>query len=317
MQKDIQQEPDYNNSIMKPFISPAAAGFFGLILVFVLYQFGGAILTLLIFGMDYEQADKNALRLLTTGSQLLFILLPGLILSKAIFNNVTRAIRVKFPKWKELGMFTLGMIILTPLLQSYMYLQTYLIDWAANNSSIMESVKSVLDEFDKMLESSYADLLQPSNILEGVLIFVVVAIVPSLCEEVFFRGYVQRCFEIKYKTFYGALITAVFFGLYHFNPYGLLPLIALGFYFGFAAYKSDSLLVPMVLHFLNNFVSFIAFLIIGSEELQKPLLGNTDMLVAEGFSFLLLLSLFFLFIFIINKHYRKSSTNQGGQNDMS
>jgi len=317
MNDTLNQEPEKDDSIFKPFISPVAAGFFGLTLVFVLYQFGGAILTLLIFGMDYETANKNALRLLTTGSQLLFILLPALVLSRTLFNNVNIALRIKWPKWKEAGLFTLGMFLLTPLIQSYMYIQTYLIDWAAQHSGFVEIIKTKLDELDKLLESSYADLLMPTNLIEGVLIFIVVAIVPSLCEEIFFRGYVQRCFEIKYKAFYGALITAIFFGLYHFNPYGLIPLIALGLYFGYASYKSSSILIPMLLHFLNNFVSYIAFLILGSEELQTPELGNTEMLTAEIISFLLLFSLFFLFIFLVNKSYRKSPNNQGVQNDLS
>ncbi|MCB9248002.1 MAG: CPBP family intramembrane metalloprotease [Ignavibacteriales bacterium] len=49
--------------------------------------------------------------------------------------------------------------------------------------------------------------------------------------------------------------------MYHFNPYGLIPLILLGMYFGFAVYKSDSIIVAMILHFLNNFISIVAYFI--------------------------------------------------------
>ncbi|HEY6906169.1 MAG TPA: CPBP family intramembrane glutamate endopeptidase, partial [Ignavibacteriaceae bacterium] len=47
------------------------------------------------------------------------------------------------------------------------------------------------------------------------------------------------------------------------------PLIILGFYFGFAAYMSNSILIPMSLHFINNFIAIVVYFLIGNEDLIK------------------------------------------------
>jgi membrane protease YdiL (CAAX protease family) len=105
------------------------------------------------------------------------------------------------------------------------------------------------------------------------------------------------------KPIWAALITAVFFGLYHFNPYALLPLMALGFYFGYAAYKSNSIFVPMSMHFLNNFVAIIFYFIYGDDNIIN---STVDKDFKLGPALMMSLGLAVLLagvVFIINKYY--------------
>ena len=60
-----------------PTMSPNKAAILGLIAVFFIFQFGGGLLALSVFGFDLNNADMNLMRLLTIGSQILFILFPG------------------------------------------------------------------------------------------------------------------------------------------------------------------------------------------------------------------------------------------------
>jgi len=120
-----------------------------------------------------------------------------------------------------------------------------------------------------------------------------------------FRGFIQRSFELKIKPFIAAFLTAVFFSLYHFNPYGLIPLAVLGFYFGFAAYTSKTLLIPVLLHFLNNFTAVMLYYIIGSEELIK---SDVSARSGEDLGFYTLVTIaltvvFVLLIVMIKKYY--------------
>jgi hypothetical protein len=84
-----------------PLISPIAAAIIGLAGGFFLYQIVGGALTLLIFGMDMKSAPVNAVRLLTAGGQILFILLPALVFAKWFYEDVSAIIRIKVPDWNS------------------------------------------------------------------------------------------------------------------------------------------------------------------------------------------------------------------------
>lgn len=301
-----ENEPPQDDEI-KPVISPIAAAFIGLAGGFFLYQVVGGLITVIIFGLNIEDAPVNSLRLMTMAGQILFILLPALLFSKWFYNNVSSIIRLKIPHWKEILLFVAGIIILTPLLQSYLYIQNYFIDELAKGSSIINSIKESLDYMNDFLEKAYGDLLSVSNIFEGILVVLVIALTPAVCEEFMFRGFIQRSFELKIKPFWAALITAVFFGLYHFNPYGIIPLIMLGLYFGFAAYMSNSIVIPVLLHFLNNFTAVMLYFIIGDDELISSA-PTTDMdLQTSVITFFSLLVLFTGMIILIIRYYKRES----------
>jgi CAAX protease family protein len=297
-------------SRIKPVISPVAAAFIGLIGGFFLYQVVGGVITLLIFGMDMKNAPVNSLRLMTAAGQILFILLPALLFSKWFYEDVTTIIRFKIPHWKEIALFAIGIIILTPLLQNYLYIQNYIIDRLAKSVPFVEKAKLFFDSLNDLVESTYGNLLSANNIFEGLLVIIVVSIVPAVCEETMFRGFIQKSFEFKLKPVWAALITAIFFGLYHFSPYGLIPLIGLGFYFGFAAYMSNSILVPMSLHFLNNFAAVILYFLFGNDELINTSVEGSADLKSTIAAFVLLSIIFVSIIIYIKKYYSKEKENR-------
>lgn len=308
------QTPTQEPKPQKPFstIQPATAAFIALIGIFITYQVGGAILTLLIFGLDFQKADVNQMRLLTMGGQIMLMLLPTLIFARFVYPlNTTQMLRARFPNFKEIGIFILGLVILTPLLQSYLVLQNIFLEMVSNYSPILKKMMSMLDELDKMVEQTYGELLKATSLFEASFVIFVVAVIPALCEEVLFRGLVQKSFEQKFKPYFSIFITSLFFGLYHFNPYGLVALIALGFYFGFAAYLSDSIFIPMILHFLNNFLAVLAFLILGSDEMMGTNIKHDGSAIPQIFVFLITAFLFAAFIIYLKKNYSKFATAKG------
>lgn len=297
-----------------PLISPVAAAFLGLIGGFILYQFAGGLLTLLIFGFDIEAAPINGLRLMTMAGQILFILLPALLFAKWIYGGVSEVISLKLPNLKEVALFTIGIVILTPLLQSYLYIQNYFIEQLAVNSDFIRSIKSLLDSLNELIEKTFGNLLQADTVPEMLLVVVVVSIVPAISEEFMFRGYIQRSFEFKMKPFWAAIITAVFFSFYHFNPYGILPLAALGLYFGFAAYMSESLVIPIFLHFINNFFAVMLYFTIGEDELITSNIAESEALNSHIIFFFVLAGLFLLVVIFIRNYYLKTKTTLENEN---
>jgi hypothetical protein len=316
MNDELNQNPDFQNpndsnqqnddsEKIKSNISPIAAAFIGLVGGFFLYQFVGGLLSLIVFGFDLDKAPIDGLRLMTMAGQILFILLPALIFSKLIYEDVGKIIRLRIPDWTEIILFVVGIGILTPLLQSYLYIQNYYIEVWAKHSESINTLKSFFDSLNELVDKTYGNLLRASSIPELLLVVLVVAVVPAVSEEVMFRGFIQRSFELKIKPFIAAFLTAVFFSLYHFNPYGLIPLAVLGFYFGFAAYTSKTLLIPVLLHFLNNFTAVMLYYIIGSEELIK---SDVSARSGEDLGFYTLVTIaltvvFVLLIVMIKKYY--------------
>lgn len=289
-----------------PLISPVAAAFLGLVGGFILYQFLGGLMTLLIFGFDLEAAPVNGLRFITILGQILFIMLPALLFSKWIYGDISKIISFKLPGWKELLLFILGIIILTPLLQSYLYIQNYFVEQWAQTSQFINSIKILLDSLNELIEKTFGNLIHANNLIEMLLVIITISIVPAICEEVMFRGYIQRSFGFKFKPHTAAILTAVFFSLYHFNPYGFIPLAIIGFYLGFAAYTSQSLFIPIILHFLNNFFAVMLYFIIGDDELFQSNVSDAASLDTNVMYFVLLLFLFVALMFFIRNYYKKS-----------
>ncbi len=299
---EIKNVSDINSPY--PLISPVAAAFLGLIGGFILYQFVGGLLTILIFGFDIEAAPVNGIRFVTIIGQILFIFLPAILFSKWIYGDVSKIISLKLPHWKELFLFVLGIIILTPLLQSYLYIQNYFFEQLAESAEFINSIKFLLDSLNELIEKTFGNLLRAANIVEMFLVIITISIIPAFCEEVMFRGFIQRSFGFRFKPLMAASLTAIFFALYHFNPYGLIPLAIIGFYLGFAAYSSQSLVIPIILHFLNNFFAVMLYFIIGDDELFKSNVSDAASLNANILYFFVLLFSFIILMFFIRNYYR-------------
>ncbi|HED07612.1 MAG TPA: CPBP family intramembrane metalloprotease [Ignavibacteria bacterium] len=286
-------------------ISPITAAFIGLIGVFFLYQFVGGLFTLIIFGFDLNNAPVNGLRIMTMISQLFFILLPAILFSKWFYNDTKKILKLKIPNYKEIVLFLIGIFVLTPLLQNYVSIQNHFIEKMAEISPFINSIKSLLDSLNSLVEKSYKNLLSAKTIYDAVFVIFVVSIVPAVSEEIMFRGFIQGSFELKLRARWAIIITAVFFGFYHFNPYGLVPLIILGLYFSFAAYMSRSIVVPMILHFTNNFIAIIMYFIIGDKDLIDPSASGVLDIRMSFFLLILFAVIFIGIVYLIFGYYRK------------
>jgi membrane protease YdiL (CAAX protease family) len=297
-----QEEPAHKDSFeLNPTMPPAQAAVFALIAVFLIYQIGAGTITLLIFGFDLENANPNALRIMTAVGQILLILGPALLFSRLIYNDISRVMRFRLPNRRQIAIFIFGLIILIPLLQSYMYIQNYIFQQLAESSSFFHKIKELTDFFDKLIEESYLILLRHESFIDGIIIVFVVTVVPSLSEELFFRGFIQKSFELRYRPVTAVAITGAVFAAYHFNPYQLIPLFMIGFYLGYSVYVTDSIVTGVLLHFINNLTAVLAFFIFGEEDFVNTALSG-ESLPTHLISFTLLLVVFASVIYFINKH---------------
>lgn len=95
----------------------------------------------------------------------------------------------------------------------------------------------------------------------GSFIFTVflIALLPAIAEELFFRGLVQRTvFNWTRKIHLSILLTAMFFSFIHFQFLGFLPRMLLGMLLGYLLYWSGDIKLSIFIHFLNNFTAVAA-----------------------------------------------------------
>ncbi len=120
----------------------------------------------------------------------------------------------------------------------------------------------------------------PRNAPEAFLLILSTVVVAPLCEEVMFRGYVQRAYERRHPWI-GITVSGVIFALYHLRFQGAFALVPVAFTLGFVAWRSDSLFPGMLLHAAYN--SLATAVIIASSFLPMPVVGGLVMaLICAG-----------------------------------
>ncbi|MBI5474375.1 MAG: CPBP family intramembrane metalloprotease [Ignavibacteriae bacterium] len=235
-----------------------------LIGVFVLYQLVGGAVALLVLGTEVADSNATALRLVTMMGQLIFLLVPTLVLAKLRFPHVRNFFRVGRFNIKEQLLALLAVFSLQQILQGYMTLQESV------PIPIPEFLRDLIDQLKVMVEEMYRSLIMAHSVPEFLFVVLVIAVTPAVCEELLFRGLIQRTLEEtdgiveptvqerKRRGIIAAVVAGIVFGLYHLNPFALVPLATLGVFFGFLVYRSRNILTAMTAHFVNNFAATLA-----------------------------------------------------------
>jgi len=131
-----------------------------------------------------------------------------------------------------------------------------------------------------------------------------IAILPAIGEEFFFRGVLQRLFSEWFKNAHVAIIvTAFIFSAIHMQFYGFIPRFVLGMFLGYAFYWSGTLWVPIIIHFINNGMTvFIAFLAArGTVNADYETFGSSDNMYVIIISAAAVILMMFLF-YRLRKH---------------
>ena len=186
-------------------------------------SFGGFVLTPLFVLRYYE---KLPLRALSPNS----VLIPGTLLAAG------------------------GLIIL------FMPFNGLVIEW---NQSL--KLPDFLKDFEAWASAKEAELGELTEFLthfsnygQFLLAIPVIAAVPALGEELFFRGIMQNRLRLIFGNTHAAVwVTALIFGIIHLQFYGLFPRMLLAVLFGYVYVYSGNLLLPVFGHFVNNGLTLV------------------------------------------------------------
>lgn len=193
----------------------------------ILYALG---LVLLIYVGSYMQLKLKRTGIVLT--QVMIISLP-LLFAYYIKSDFKKVFSLRLPKMKHIfGAFSLwvGTYLLVAIITNI------IIYYFPQNKEVVEGLNDVLF----MKESLLINLL-------------IVAVMPAICEEFFFRGFLLTSFKHNRKSYRGAIIfSGILFGLMHMDFIRIIPTSLLGMSFAYAVCKTNSIGVSMFMHFLNN-----------------------------------------------------------------
>lgn len=246
--KQPEQRPAF---VERHNIHPILFAVGSLVAVFVLYQLIAGTVTFLLVGSGtVTRENVDLVRLLTMAGQILCILVPTILLARLLSPRLSDVFRWRMPGVSETIYALVGLMALQQVFQIYLLFQ--------ERVPLPDVFSRILEPFKDMLEQMFATLVRAESLPELGFVLLVVACVPAIAEELLFRGLIQRSLEKALPGLQAALLAGVVFGIYHFNPFAVVPLIGLGCYFGILRYRSNSIVIAMTAHLVNNGLAAIA-----------------------------------------------------------
>ncbi len=171
----------------------------------------------------------------------------------------------KIPALKLMGIAVITMICAQPLINAMATLNEHM------------SLPSFLHELEVWMRNSEdknkiatEQFLKMNSINELLLNIFIVAVIPAIGEEMFFRGAMQKTIiEWGGGIHKGIWISAIVFSAFHFQFFGFFPRMVLGALFGYMMIWGRTIWLPIVAHFTNNAGAVILSYLIQKEYLPK------------------------------------------------
>lgn len=189
-----------------------------------------------------------------------------------------------------------------------------LINWLSEVNAAMKLPQSLagIEKWMRNSETQASDLTRAflgTVSVQGFLVnLLMIAILPAIGEEFFFRGILQRLFSEWFRNIHVAIfVTAFIFSAIHFQFFGFIPRFLLGLYLGYLFYWTGNLWVPITIHFVNNgLVVVVAYISsLGYAGVDYETFGSTQ----NGYILLLTTILITALIYLIFRLHKKNLDN--------
>ena len=199
--------------------------------------FCSMVIILVRFFMSFsmtQPGDFGGFARMALITQLVVILTPVLLMTVILTSSPRATLLLKFPAWRTIPAALFLAVFLHPLVN---VLQTAVTELYP----VSEGAKNALADIQQMLV--HANIWQ---------LLLVIAIVPAICEELAFRGFILSGFRhIGYK-WRAIVLSAFFFGIIHGVLQQSLLACLVGVVLGYLAVQSSSILPCMVFHLAHN-----------------------------------------------------------------
>lgn len=198
--------------------------------------------------------DNPGLLMASTVSQSLLLFLVPVIIVANVFYRDNKRDFYRFDFGSHKWLLALASVVIYALLSP-------LIDWIGfwnNHWNVGKMFSMMSDEYYHTVMGIVRKAASAGSV--GLLIMVLVmAVIPAICEELFFRVGLQQLLGKWFKNDHVAVVvTAFVFSLMHMDMSGFLVRFVMGLVLGYVFLYSRSLVPNVMLHFLNNAVATIS-----------------------------------------------------------
>jgi membrane protease YdiL (CAAX protease family) len=196
------------------------------------------------------------------------------LIPSILFLIIIRSMTINYviPKRDDWVKLIIYFFILLGLAQILLVISTY-IGYDFLPLSTQDFLKNQQDFNTKIQEGFITDSF--SGFLFNIILL---AIIPAVGEELFFRGIIQEiCIGLFKNNSAGIIITSLIFGILHFQIDNLLSIIFASLLLGYIYNFSNNIFLTILLHFGFNSFSLICMQAIKWEFVSEPqldLLGN-------------------------------------------
>ncbi len=242
--------PDDRTFLERHGISSVTFAWLCVVFLFVVYQVVGSAISVLVFGFSPDLSEPGPYRVFTGISQLLLMLLPALLVTGLASSDSQGYLRLNRPALPVVLVPLVGIFSLQQMLQVYLVFQ--------GKIPLPDELEKIINELREAMDQALLNLLGSNSVPEFLAVVVIIAVIPGVVEEIAFRGLIQGSFERGLGPARGIVITGIIFGAYHLNPFSMVPLVALGIYLGFLAYRANSVWVSVAAHAFNNLIPIAA-----------------------------------------------------------
>ena len=137
----------------------------------------------------------------------------------------------------------------------------------------MASIEAWMKSSELAANQLTEQFLMVDNIGGVMLNIFVIAVLPALGEELFFRGTLQNTLAKHTSNHIAIWTCAILFSAIHLQFYGFLPRMLMGAMLGYLLVWSKSLWLPITAHFINNASAVLCYYFI----------QNTKIMTTESF----------------------------------
>ncbi len=119
-------------------------------------------------------------------------------------------------------------------------------------AAVIAALQGMIFPHSQEYQKAWEMVLQEFHQIPFMVTFLVMAVLPGVCEELLFRGFLLQGMRKKYSDTIAIVIVGFLFGVIHLDPYRFFPISLLGIVFGYIVVKTGSIFSGIVAHSTNN-----------------------------------------------------------------